>query len=70
MSKKFGKVSYETGDGIIEIIIRNSNGSKEEIYKANHKDKKTHAMIGRLLKDKWDIDLSPSTLKDKTMFEY
>ncbi len=60
---------YNSSDGVIEIIIRNSSGGKEEVLKANHKDKKAHSSIGNILKNKWDIDLTPKESAEN-LFDY
>lgn len=63
------KVRYNCGDGIIEVTMRDSTGKKEEDFKANQSDKKTHGEIGLALYQKYGIDLSPMK-KDSGLFDF
>lgn len=62
----WSKVSYNQGDGIIEIIVRTDTGAKLDKLVANQSDKKQHKKIGRILRDKYGIDLTP----EESMFEF
>lgn len=49
--------------------MRDSTGKKEEDFKANQSDKKTHGEIGLALYQKYGIDLSPMK-KDSGLFDF
>jgi len=57
MKKNWAK--YNGEDGIIEIIIRDESGSKQDVLKFNQRDHKTQAKIAEMLLDKWDVKLTP-----------
>jgi hypothetical protein len=66
------KVKYYSGDGIIEITVRDETGAKEDFYRCNMLDKKAQKKIGRLLKQKYDVDLTPPKMVegDTGFFDY
>lgn len=55
---KYRQVTYNQGDGIVKVIIEDSTGKKEAVWKFNHSDKRAAKTVGRILKEKYDIDLS------------
>ena len=57
--KRFDHYSYMRGSGVIEITIRDETGTKMDTFKANINDIKTQRAIGLILKEKYDIILSP-----------
>jgi len=56
--KKNTWAKYNSGDGIIEIIIRDETGAKIESFIVNQQDKRTQRQIAGILKSKYDIDFS------------
>lgn len=63
------KVSYNSGDGIIEIVVRDETGAKIDHFKANLRDNKRQKFISAMLKDKYGLDLVPMELdKEKEGF--
>jgi len=65
-------VKYNTGDGIIEIIIRDEGGVKIEHFKVNLNDKLAQVNIFRKLIGKYGlaIDTGGAEFREKTFFEY
>lgn len=66
------RVEYKRGDGVIEIIVRDQTGRKEDKFVANQKDRKAHKRIGTLLFNKYGIDFTPSIdiKEEKGFFDY
>lgn len=72
---KSHRVTYNRGDGIITITVQDETGHKEASFKCNVSDKKTQKNIGKLLRDKYNIDFSPSVAvpiqeEKKGFFDY
>ena len=57
---------YNTDEGVVEIIIRDSTGGKIENFKFRMNDKKRQKFIAQTLRHKYDIDLTLSK-KDRDM---
>lgn len=66
---KNNSVTYQRGDGVIQIIIRDEKGNKEMKLTANQSDKKTISRIGTIIKEKYGIDFTP-TIPDKGFFDF
>lgn len=49
------KVSYNCGDGIIEIILRDDSGAKLEHFKLNQKDTLHQSKILKYLQKKYGL---------------
>lgn len=67
------KITYNKGDGIIEIMIRDETGARIESFKSNLEDKSRQKWIGRQLKAKYGIDFSVSIVKnnkDEGFFDF
>lgn len=67
---RLNRAKYHKGDGIVEIIIRDSSGRKEDVLRFNKEDKKTQKLIGRLLYEKYNINLTPIVESKKDFFEF
>ena len=63
---KRGRVVYNRGDGILEIIVRDETGMKIDHFKVNLNDKKRQARIFKQLKEKYGIDYT--TIEEKEGF--
>ena len=57
-------IKYGQNGMILEIIVRDGNGSKIEGFKININDKKSTRKILRTLQNKYDIDLSYQMKKE------
>jgi len=57
-------IKYGQNGMILEIIVRDGNGSKIEGFKINTGDRKSLKKILRILKDKYSIDLSNEIKKE------
>ncbi len=57
-------IKYGQNGMIIEIIVRDENGSKIESFRVNSNDKKTFKKVIRLLKDKYGLDFNIEENKD------
>jgi len=64
------KVSYNSGDGILEIVVRDETGKKIEHFKMNLGDATRQAFVMRTLQDKYGISFKPELLKDKGFFDF
>lgn len=62
------KVHYDSGDGIIEVIVRDQTGGKIDKFTVNQLDIKGHKKIGAILRDKYGVDFTPP--KEKGFFDY
>jgi len=58
-------VSYNRGDDILEVTIRDSSGGKIEVRRCNLSDGKQCGMILKWLKDKYQF----TPLIDKSFFD-
>jgi len=55
--KKF-KAVYNSGDGIVEIVVRDETGAKLEHFRMNWRDSKKHREVAVRLKNKYGIELT------------
>ena len=53
------KTRYNSGDGIVVVIVQDETGRKEQTFKVNQSDKETQKLIGSILKQKYGIDFTP-----------
>jgi len=53
-------LNYNTDEGMVEIIIRDSNGGKIENFKFRMNDKKRLKFIAQTLKHKYGLDFTLS----------
>lgn len=48
-------VRYKTGDEVIEVIIRDTDGSKIQVWRNNIADSKRNGNLIKWLMEKWDM---------------
>lgn len=67
-----GKLSYNCGDGIIEIIYRDDSGAKIEHFKINQSDHQKQASILQMLQKKYGLFESVTIInvEKDSFFEY
>lgn len=58
--KKHQWLNYGRSGGTAEITVRDDNGAKIDYFKFNSSDKKQTGKIAQILRDKYDIDFSPT----------
>ena len=66
MSRSHFWIQRGTSDGIVEITIRDSGGSKIETFKFGLRDRETQKKVAGVLRKKYNIDLNYSP-KDKDL---
>lgn len=62
-------VTYNRGDGILEIIIRDITGTKIDHFKVNLKDGKTQTKIFAMIRSKYGINLEEA-FDESNIFEF
>ena len=62
------KVHYGSGDGIIEVFIRDQTGARIDKFVVNQLDAKGIKKISAILRDKYGVDFTPP--KEKGFFDY
>ena len=53
------RVSYNSGDGIVEVTIRDATYKTEEKLRVNQGDFKGQRKVGTILKNKYGVDFTP-----------
>lgn len=64
------KVHYNSGDGIVEVIIRSDSGAKIEHLKSNLNSKDRITKIATRLFLKYDLDFSPNLESKDDFFDF
>lgn len=58
MKRGYNWARYNQGDGIIEVVVRDSSGAKMENFTMNQKDVKAHKRVSAILKEKYGVDFT------------
>jgi hypothetical protein len=64
---RYNWAKYNSGDGVVEVIIRDETGAKVEVFTVNQKDTKKQKQISYVLKEKYDVDF---TLAEEGLFDF
>jgi len=56
LKKKYSWAKYNAGDGVVEIVVRDETGSRQQSFTVNQSDKKKHRQIAIILYEKYGID--------------
>lgn len=59
-----GYVSYNKGDGILEIVVKDETGAKIDRFATNLKDKKRFKAIMNILSEKYNLGFNTDELFD------
>ena len=70
---RYNFARYNKGEGVVKIVMEDESGKKLQTFRANQSDKISQSIIGNALKEKWGVDLTPTTkkeFKDEGIFDF